>query len=168
MIHPTRVFMDTTTTETRNNLLIIHSDFNNVLNDRAGIMETYHSNHRLTSVSDGGDLPEDTKSLLAINSHGNVFISIRHKIISNFFLGPDMDIKPLLRMAVNALPHVVSWIGISSPKCDHSESAFLECNARFNLMYELVRNSPLFIEHGGDGTSVEVQPPESKKQKTDD
>lgn len=35
-------------------------------------------------------------------------------------------------------------------------------------MYELVRNSPLFLECEGDRTFMEVQPPESKKQKTDD
>ena len=152
----------------------------NVLNDRTGIMETYHSNHSLMSVSDGGDVPTKTKELLTMNGIENNFLVARAKIVLNQFSGPDMDTKLLLRMAPNAMPHVVSWIG-GCNKYSYSLKALKkgavsinqasidsDCGARFNLMYELVRNLPSFLERGGDGTSVEVQPPASKKQKTGD
>ena len=147
-------------------------ELDSVLSDSAGIMETYHSNHRLMSVSDGGDPPHRTKMLLEINAEGNDFLAARTKIISNHFFVPSKDIKPLLRVAMNALPQVASWIGCRHGKEEFREfSLQVDCNIMyldFNIMYEFVRNSPFFIEQGVDGTSVEVPPPEWKRQKTGD
>ena len=52
---------------------------------------SYHSNHSLMSVSDGGHPPAKTKKMLTINGIENNFLVTRAKIVLNHFSGPDMD-----------------------------------------------------------------------------
>ena len=129
-----------------------------ILLNRTSIMETYLSNHTLNRIGAFHPLPDDLADLLDFNSD-RFGRAARLKVLDvHFAPGYDINaIRPFLAMDTNLLPQVINWIG----KGEDFVKEF------WALMYELVRHSQLFVEHGADHSAYsKVRSPNGKRQRT--
>ncbi|EJK45466.1 hypothetical protein THAOC_35917 [Thalassiosira oceanica] len=127
-----------------------------VLCNETSIMETYLSNHTLIMIETFDPLPADLTELLDFNRKFPRTVA-RLKVLDVHF-GPEFDmnaIRPFLTMDMKLLPQVINWIG----KGEEFVKQF------WTVMYELVRHSQLFVEHGADHSAYSKMRSPMKKRK---
>ncbi|EJK65721.1 hypothetical protein THAOC_13393, partial [Thalassiosira oceanica] len=128
----------------------------NVLCDRTSIMETYLSNHTLFMINAYNPLPAGLTELLEFN-RDYPKRAARLKVLDVHF-APEFDmnaIRPFLEMDMKLLPQAIDWIG----KGEEFVKEF------WTVLYELVRHSPLFVEHGADHSGYSKMRSPMKKRK---
>ena len=131
----------------------------NAICSKTSIMETYLSNHTLNDIISLEPLPVDLKRWLNLNGALTTSQVARLKIMDTHFPESDISIdviRPFLAMDMNLLPQAMNWVG------KYDEIAW----GYWTVMYEIVRHSPLFVEHGADySVYSKMRSPMKKRQR---
>ena len=98
--------------------------FTHLLCNTSSIIETFQSNHTLTTLSiDEEDdeeqgfglaLSDDLTFLLRLNKENNANQAARIKIIQTHFSGTVMNVQPFMDMELSTRPHAIAWIARDS------------------------------------------------------
>ena len=106
--------------------------------NESSIEDTYQSNHTLETVK-RHKLKTDLSPLysyLDLNKNNEPKEAARKKIIKVHFSSKGIDMQQFVDMDAGVLPYTLAWMGRDSVEV-------------FALMYDFVRNMPLFYDFGG-------------------
>ena len=128
----------------------------NVLCNKSSIDATFNSNHTLQRVIDPqyldgegeSELPSDLTILLKLNRENNKAEAARRKILDVHFSG-SFSMQLFINMELKSFPHFIAWMA----RDEHGSS----------LLYQIVRNTTLFVNIGG-AMKTEIKP-DSKRRK---
>ena len=87
--------------------------FTHLLCNTSSIIETFQSNHTLTTLSNIEEEDDDEEQgfgLLRLNKENTANQAARIKIIQTHFSGSVINVQPFMDMELSIRPHAIAWI----------------------------------------------------------